>query len=807
MSFKKCLLDNVESGIITKEQGEKLFEDFSEASKSQDVGTAWNRMFQKKANENQAFAKSLALHTKKVKELSTELEALPTVKEKKAFLYQKTVNAAPLAKVKNENFNRILNEGFEENGILANNIDDFEAAVMATIDGVKSTSKTVDKISKNLQDAFHYGKSDAKRLGVIFGDLGKKYFPQSYDRNKVASLSEKEFVDLMLEHVDLRGESTEKMSLILREAKKQIDTDGLHVSNLEGAAGVIEKRNLSRELHFKNGNSYLKVMKQIGSEGGDTRKIMEKYFFGLSQDLALSDELGPLSRDLIKSLGKKVNEGGDPDRSLLAAYNIVANTAFNGNKDSWLYKAHGSFQLWQRASHLGGASVSALSDTVFNASVHRMNGGSFFKPLGDYMKLVTQVGKKDLLELNKKMGYYTEVFAGNLLEENRFSVGGDGSGIVKKISDATFSFSGLNYVTKMGKIIGQMNANHIIADNIKAGKSWGKLDFVLKERLQKAGFNESKWKMALKETNVVSDGRMNYFNTAELRTKGAPGTDVSKLADELDLFTVQMAELVTNENNISVRSLTSGALLDSSGKASVGQKVLAETVFQYKNFPMSAYLNHFAPGARRFKRGLETMVKDGEISEGLKLMSELGYLMLTTTMMGVAVKQIKNPMKGKSFQELDTKLVVAGMAQGGGAGIFGDFLFQDTSRFGNSLPATLLGPSVSLAEDVIKTYKGNSLDKVMGGDEADFHKMARGTAKLLRRNTPILSSLWYTRLIAERMIFDSIDNMVDPKNFKKTIRRNNKMMGKVGQEYWWEPNKAPDASKFPVPLKEQLKDI
>lgn len=800
MSFQKCIDDNVASGLITKEQATKIKEDFAEASNGVDVISAYGQIFKKKARENSDFAKSLSLHISKRKVLQDQIDALPTLKEKKAFLNQKVINTAPGAKVKQENFNRILNDGFEEKGILANSREEFDNAVRSIVDGNEPTTEAARQIKKNLVQAFKYAKAEANRLGVIFGDLGDRYFPQAYDRVKVSKLSEQQFVDLFIDRLDYRGKTRAQIETSLKIAKRQIETDGLDLGKgLDGAAGVAEKRNLSREFHFKDGQGYQDVIKEIGTEGGDPRKVIEKYFFGISQDLSLADGLGPLSRDLVDTLGRKLNNGKKVDQNLLAKYNVIAGTAFNGDKDGFLYKAHSSNQLWQRASHLGGASLAALSDTTFNALVNKTNGGSFFKPLVDYGKLLTGVGKKDLLELNKKMGYYTEVFAGNLLEENRFSVGGDGEGIIKKISDATFKFSGLNYVTKIGKIIGQMNSNHILSDNFKAGKSWGELDFVLRERLEAAGLNESKWKLASENVDVRSDnGRVNYFNTAELRAKAEAGSELSQIAEDLDTFSFQMAELVTNENNIAVRSVTSGAAFDSSGQAGIGKKIAAETVFQYKNFPMSVVLNHLAPAVRRAKVGLDKAVKDGDISEGFALMSELAILSLGTTVAGTAVVQLKGLTRGENFKPLSPKLLAAGAAQGGGAGILGDFLFQDTNRHGNSLAQTLLGPSVSLADQINKTYKGATIDKLLAGKEIDYDKLSKGTAKLLKRNTPLVSSLWYTRLFTERLLFDNIDAFIDEKSFKRRIRAKKSRARKEGQDvpFWWEPSKRPEPPSF-----------
>ena len=789
MSFEKCILNSVENKIISETQAKQMINEFNELSKSNDYATSWQKIINSRAKKNKDFARSLAIHTKKRKEFKEQMDEMSSDKERKRFLNTKIKNASTGAKTHNTNFLRVLNQGFENKGIFNNKAEDFLPAIRSIIDGVQTDNKTANQIASNIKDALKVARSNARKFGMILGDLGDKYYPQVYDRRRVHKMSEENFVKLMLDNLDLRGEKQEDMIKVLKAAKVQIETDGLDSNTFDAVFGIAEKRNLARKFHFKNGESYLRVMSEIGAEGGDPRKILQNYFYGISQDISIADELGPLGKDLIVGFGNRFKNSPLFSSNLLANYNIVAGAAFDGDRNSALYRSHNGLQLWQRAAHLGSAVVAALSDTTFNASVHRLNGGGVLKIFNDYAKVLTARGG-DLEKTAKDMGYYFEIYSGTLLDENRFSVGGDGKGFLKTLSDTSFKVSGLSYFTRMGKIIAEINANHLISDLVKKKTEFKKLSPVLKERLDDIGIDEARWNKVLENLDIRSDGRKNFFNSSELRAKSKQLKDDDELygiADDLDTFVFKMSELATNENNIDTRSVTSGAWFSREGKVGTGGKVTAETLFQYKNFPFSVLLNHTLPAIRRFKKGLDLAVKKGEITEGFRLMSELGFIALGTTIIGATVVQLKNPLKGKSFQDIDEKLLLAGAMQGGGFGIFGDFLFQDNSRFGNTLSATALGPTVSTLEDIKKIFKGSTFDKLIRGEPAEFDRVAKGAAKLLRRNTPIASSLWYTRLATERLIFDSIDNMIDPRAFRRRIRKRRRQMAQIGQDYWWNP--------------------
>ena len=72
------------------------------------------------------------------------------------------------------------------------------------------------------------------------------------------------------------------------------------------------------------------------------------------------------------------------------------------------------------------------------------------------------------------------------------------------------------------------------------------------------------------------------------------------------------------------------------------------------------------------------------------------------------------------------------------------------------------------------------------GEETTY---GRDVSDFLRQYTPG-ASLWYARLALERLIFDNIQKMIDPKFNDRIIRRINKYRDEQDKEYFWKPGES-----------------
>ena len=161
----------------------------------------------------------------------------------------------------------------------------------------------------------------------------------------------------------------------------------------------------------------------------------------------------------------------------------------------------------------------------------------------------------------------------------------------------------------------------------------------------------------------------------------------------------------------------------------------------------------------------------------------------TTTVLGGLAIQMKDVAAGRDPREVDEKFVLAALQQGGGLGIFGDFVFSDVNRFGGGLTQTLTGPTGELLDTTVKFTLGN-VREALSGEETNI---LGESAKILNRYTP---DIWQTSLFTNAL-FDQLEILADPKAQKKFNRMTRKRRTEFNQDYWWKrgeltPDRAPE---------------
>jgi hypothetical protein len=101
------------------------------------------------------------------------------------------------------------------------------------------------------------------------------------------------------------------------------------------------------------------------------------------------------------------------------------------------------------------------------------------------------------------------------------------------------------------------------------------------------------------------------------------------------------------------------------------------------------------------------------------------------------------------------------MAQGGGAGIYGDFLFGEVrNRFGGGLLSTLAGPTLGTIEDLADLW-----GRLRNGDDT-----AAASFRLALSNTPFLN-LFYTRIALDYLVLWQLQEWLNPGAMRRMEQR------------------------------------
>ena len=162
------------------------------------------------------------------------------------------------------------------------------------------------------------------------------------------------------------------------------------------------------------------------------------------------------------------------------------------------------------------------------------------------------------------------------------------------------------------------------------------------------------------------------------------------------------------------------------------------------------------------------------------------------TVLGVVSYQAKQAVKGRdprkltdpdSFLNLDWKTITAGALQGGGLGIYGDFLFGEVNRYGGGFLQTAFGPGVGTAADVVDVV--NKFRATAFDPDAEFKELGPDALNLVKSNIPF-ANLFYTKAALDYMVFYHMQEMMRPgylRRMEQTLKR------EYDQDMWMPPSK------------------
>tara|TARA_R100000781_G_scaffold23436_1_gene17287 strand:- start:244 stop:1236 length:993 start_codon:yes stop_codon:yes gene_type:complete len=301
-----------------------------------------------------------------------------------------------------------------------------------------------------------------------------------------------------------------------------------------------------------------------------------------------------------------------------------------------------------------------------------------------------------------------------------------------------------------------------IADNV--GKQFKDLPKPLRDTFEGYGIKASEWDV-MRGTDLIKHKDVGFFSVENLMKRA----DVDEGA-RMDL-TTRIQEMIFSETDFAVpvpdsRSRTFTTWGQKRGTL-IGE--LARSVGQFKSFPITIITSHLMRGARQ--------------SGWQDKAAYLGSLAVSTTVMGAVAMTMKDLARGRDPRDMTSaKFWSAAFIQGGGAGIFGDFLYSAESRFGKGIVSTTMGPAAGFIDDAWKLTAGNLYELTHGDDT----NLGREMLKFAERYSPG-GSLWYSRLALERAMWDQLQNAVDSKAGRSFRREERNRRKDYDQEHWWRP--------------------
>lgn len=667
---------------------------------------------------------------------------------------------------------------------------------------------TGDKLAKELaqsaNEGFEFLRKTANRLGMAIPKHNNWGMPQTHDTLKTREASMQEWVDFHRPLIDpqklidySRGFNVNALQtdLILKEVYETITTKGFSNSEPALTAGkqkLGNKRAEHRFLPFKDSESWLKHHERFGV--GDPYSVMMAHIDGMSKDIAMLKVFGPnpeAMRDFLKESAlksavqkdaSKVKRKGiafrnweDYTKSLLNQSDNMVD-AFSGSLNSPVNESVGrtfaGFRSLHAAAVLGSATISALTDVNYQRIAARHAGLPQTRIMSEVLSNIVALDNVSRGTVATRLGLIAEQWSTVGSAQMRYVGEVEGPEIARRMSDFVLRVSGLSPWTQANRWGFGMTFLGDLADNV--GTKFGGLDPNMQGLMKKYGISEADWdqirKTPLYDASVDVDG-WSGPGTLFLRPENiVKRTDLTpELADQL---TNKLLRMVQSETEFAVPTVSLKGRVQIVGNTRPGtfQGELLRSAAMYKTFALTILNTHIN----------RVLSQPGAYAKGVAAAD----LAISTTLMGAMALQLKEVVKGKDPRPMeDTKFWTAALVQGGGLGLFGDFLFSDLNRYGGGLPQQLAGPVVQFGDDVIRRAFLGNIFEFAAGDETNF---GREMVRLMRRYTPG-GSIWYSRLAYERLLLDQLQLWADPQA-KKNLRQQRKRFKRTtGQRFWWNP--------------------
>jgi hypothetical protein len=540
--------------------------------------------------------------------------------------------------------------------------------------------------------------------------------------------------------------SDEQFDIALDKVYDTITTNGLSKLKDFTAPGMGKKLasrgSEKRFLYFKDAESWQKYQKEFGR--GDIFTTLTDHITSKAHDIALMEMMGPNPEATFKTLFGMVQRDkrlSGPQKAMTQAVWNVVSGKINQGELTGLADFMQSTRNILTASTLGGAFLSSISDVAMIGLTTKYNNIPTFKTLSRQLSLLNPANEKDRI-FAVKMGLMADSWTNMASAGNRYS---DvfGTGPTAKVAEGVMRASLLEPWTDAGRKAFGMEFSSMLADNFS--KSFGDLDKNVLRAFKTYGIDERDWNVFRKQK--------------PLDFKGAKFADMTQDGGEkFHQMVMSETDYAVPTPDARVRAITTAGMGRATGLGQVWRSMM-----MLKSFPITIATTHLYRAAYQSTMG-EKLAYSASLVAG---MSALG---------GVAL-QAKDIAAGREPRPVDEKFFAAAVAQGGGLGIFGDYLFSDKNRFGGSLIETLAGPTGQLITKTEKLTIGN-IQQAVAGEETNV--LGEGV-DFVRRYVP---NIWPTRLFTDA-VFDQIALMADPRMEKKFNRQMRKRTKEYGNDYWW----------------------
>lgn len=564
------------------------------------------------------------------------------------------------------------------------------------------------------------------------------------------------------------------------------------LSGFKGPGNLAKKVSTERVLHFATAENWHQYNQAFG-----TRELRESIFLAFemgSRNIALMEGLGTNPEIMIQRIQDQLRTANIDNIDAIRSINsnqinnimseLTGKTKIPGGNITAARIGYG-WRMINNLSKLGGAVASSVTDIPFQAAALRYQGKSLLDGYSNSFKNIFRGrGDKEQKEIARLIGVGIDGIISDIA--SRFSTEDTLPGTMAKLQQRFFKLNLMSWWNDSHKTGTGLMISNDLAEN--ANLKFSELRPELQRSLEQYNIDEKAWNF-IRETKFTAESGFSYITPDKIAE-----IDLERIKNTLDLpqgtsdsAVLRAAERYRNDLETSLQTF----LVDSADiavptpgayeKALFNQGTQVGTplgeatryVAQFKSFPVTV-----------LRKGIGRTVMRGEadslteaLFKGKGDVKGLAHLIVMSTIFGYIAMSAKDLLKGRKPRDIeDPKTWRAAMLQGGGLGIYGDFILGEYSRHGNSFLATALGPSASTLEELFRLKTA-----IQKGEDAGAKAM-----KLLIGNTPFIN-LFYTRMAFDYLIIYDLQESINPgylRRLEQSIMREN------NQEFYIHPSEA-----------------
>ena len=551
-------------------------------------------------------------------------------------------------------------------------------------------------------------------------------------------------------------------------------------NSIYGSRNIGNRLNASRVLHFKDAEARHQYDRMFG-EPSLKESVLEN-LSNSSRNIALMQELGvnpQATFEKVLALLRKKYKSENPELVRNLNFENFKNEfaeidgSINGVGNTTLAKVGMTIRALQSMGKLGFAAVTSIGDLAQYMSTTNFQGRGF---LSGFREAINSLFKTQDQAAMSVLSVTSNSVAGSF-QANKYGASMDTWGTMGKLQNMFFKYNSLNrWISslKSGMTVGLAHHYGMLADTKF-------LDLSARERnlITLYGIDEGKWNMlrsiktldvetrrylTAEGVNEISDNAIKSYVGRKISQR-----EIRNFKKDLEMtwrnVLVDQAMHGTPEPDAAVR-----AFMNQGQKKGTGAGEGLRFIGQFKSFPMTIW-------KKIIGREMKSYGKEVLEETPFARVTGLTSLMLLSTVFGYIAMSAKDILRGRSPRDPEkTDVLIQALIQGGGLGIYGDFIVGELqNEYGGGTFDSLLGPT---AGDITKMV--SMVKSIMEGDALKTGKKFQLFAE---GNIPFLN-MYYSKAAYDYIIGYQIKEFLDPGFF---ARMENKHQEKRGQSYFLKP--------------------